>query len=113
MMARRICIDCSIVTTGASRCEEHQEKAVSRLKRTPSEEKRRQARRGTSGWDRQRRNDEVKKRSGGRCVLCGRVGTEVDHVVPLARGGSDEPGNKRLLCRACHRRVGREQFGGG
>ncbi len=27
---------------------------------------------------------------------------EVDHVVPLARGGSDDPGNLALACRACN-----------
>ncbi len=27
---------------------------------------------------------------------------EVDHIVPLAAGGSDERANKQALCRPCH-----------
>lgn len=29
---------------------------------------------------------------------------EVDHVVPLADGGTNEDGNLQLLCVECHRR---------
>jgi 5-methylcytosine-specific restriction protein A len=27
---------------------------------------------------------------------------EVDHIVPLSRGGGDERANKQGLCKACH-----------
>lgn len=27
---------------------------------------------------------------------------EVDHIIPVADGGSDQPANLRLLCRPCH-----------
>jgi len=39
-----------------------------------------------------------------QCQACGEVGTnhEVDHVVPLEQGGSNELGNLMLLCVACH-----------
>lgn len=42
------------------------------------------------------------------CVLCqaeGRVAlaTEVDHVVPLWAGGSEDDSNLAGLCSACHR----------
>ncbi|WP_034410969.1 HNH endonuclease [Derxia gummosa] len=42
------------------------------------------------------------------CVACGSAGavtvaTEVDHVVPLALGGSDTDANKQALCGECHR----------
>lgn len=57
-----------------------------------------------SGWASIRR--EVIARDGGRCVLCGAPGTDVDHVV---RGSDHSLGNLRLLCRACHmRRTGRD-----
>lgn len=41
------------------------------------------------------------------CVACeaqGRVAaaTELDHVVPLWKGGSDDPSNLQGLCAACH-----------
>jgi 5-methylcytosine-specific restriction protein A len=34
-----------------------------------------------------------------------RVQWEVDHIVPVADGGTDDPENLRLLCRPCHVRV--------
>ena len=37
--------------------------------------------------------------------------TEVDHIVPLALGGSDVDDNCRPLCRECHLKRGAEQFG--
>lgn len=39
-----------------------------------------------------------------------RVGPEwhVDHVIPCAEGGTDDPDNLRLLCGRCHKLVTRE-----
>jgi 5-methylcytosine-specific restriction protein A len=42
------------------------------------------------------------------CVKCEQRGhveeaTEVDHVVPLCKGGSDTDSNKQALCAECHR----------
>lgn len=39
------------------------------------------------------------------CQACGRVGTdhEVDHVVPLEQGGSNDMSNLSLLCVECHK----------
>ena len=31
--------------------------------------------------------------------------TEVHHILPLARGGTNEEGNLRALCRSCHSRT--------
>jgi 5-methylcytosine-specific restriction protein A len=38
------------------------------------------------------------------CHAAGRVtvATEVDHIVPKARGGGDDQGNLQPLCAACH-----------
>ncbi len=41
------------------------------------------------------------------CRLCAQQdlvteATERDHVIPLAEGGEDDPGNTQPLCRACH-----------
>lgn len=44
----------------------------------------------------------VMRRDGGRCVLCGKPGTEVDHIVNDAEGGATVLSNLRLLCAECH-----------
>lgn len=40
------------------------------------------------------------------CALAGMVsaGAHLDHVVPLAAGGSDDPANLMPLCAPCHER---------
>ena len=48
------------------------------------------------------------RRDRGLCVPClsdGKVtvATEVDHVLPKARGGADDPKNLQSICRACHK----------
>ena len=48
------------------------------------------------------------------CVLCRGEGLvvearEVDHILPLHRGGTDDWANLRGLCIPCHRRVSRAQ----
>ncbi len=50
------------------------------------------------------------------CRDCASVGivreaTVPDHIVPLARGGSDEDSNIRCLCADCHAKRTAEQFG--
>jgi 5-methylcytosine-specific restriction protein A len=35
----------------------------------------------------------------------------VDHIIPLALGGTDEDSNTRNLCKPCHDEVTAEQFG--
>jgi hypothetical protein len=45
----------------------------------------------------------VLTRDGRRCTRCGSVDhLEVDHIQPQSRGGSDDMGNLRTLCRDCH-----------
>jgi len=47
----------------------------------------------------------VWKRDGGRCVQCGsQENLEFDHIIPLARGGSNTARNIQLLCETCNRR---------
>jgi hypothetical protein len=55
----------------------------------------------------------VMERDGWRCVLCGRgaksdppVELEVDHIVPVSKGGGDEEENLRALCLECNRGMG-------
>lgn len=37
---------------------------------------------------------------------CGNTATTVDHIIPVARGGTDDPENLRAACRACNARKG-------
>jgi len=48
------------------------------------------------------------------CAECARAGRvrladEVDHILPIADGGSDEPGNLQPLCAPCHREKTRRE----
>lgn len=36
------------------------------------------------------------------CVKCGEPGTDIDHIVPVRRGGQTEMDNLQLLCNPCH-----------
>lgn len=48
---------------------------------------------------------KVFKRDAYTCVYCGRVGgkLEVDHIVPISRGGTNEMSNLATACRRCNR----------
>ena len=51
---------------------------------------------------------DIMKRDGFRCVLCGRssrdgVKLEVDHIIPVAKGGKTVAFNLRTLCENCNR----------
>ena len=49
--------------------------------------------------------DTYRASRAGICEECGAPhASHVDHKVPRARGGSDEPSNLQLLCTACHGR---------
>jgi 5-methylcytosine-specific restriction endonuclease McrA len=55
----------------------------------------------------------VLMRDGQRCVICGQGAKEgavleVDHIVPVCKGGGDGMENLRTLCRACNRGKGKE-----
>lgn len=54
---------------------------------------------------------EVMSRDGFRCCLCGRtadhgVELEVDHVIPVSKGGTSDMSNLQTLCRDCNRGKG-------
>jgi 5-methylcytosine-specific restriction endonuclease McrA len=46
------------------------------------------------------------------CAECGAPATDVDHVIPLADGGSNDIGNLQALCHSHHSaKTAREQGG--
>ncbi|WP_374223780.1 HNH endonuclease [Streptomyces sp. ISL-11] len=95
--AKQICLvaGCTSATQRAGRCASHQRphnwgNASARNRQRPSD--------ATSRRSRALARDRF------RCQFCGsRQELEVDHIVPVARGGTWAPSNLRTLCRPCHR----------
>ena len=80
-------------------CEEHQANQKSWSNRKGSG-------RGGRPWRRLR--EQVMNRDNWVCQVClenGRVtpATQVDHIIPKSRGGSDSPSNLRAICGPCHK----------
>ena len=62
----------------------------------------------------QERNDRIRLRDGYTCKGCGCVADrhegQVDHIIPLHLGGSDDDINLQWLCHECHvRKTEQEQ----
>jgi hypothetical protein len=68
--------------------------------------RRRRAHRGSGSSRRSATRARVLYRDAYRCQLCRRAAAEVDHIVPVIDGGTDDPANLRSLCHDCH--AGRE-----
>ena len=47
------------------------------------------------------------------CVKCGEQGTDIDHIVPVRKGGQTEMDNLQLLCNPCHIEKSRADYRGG
>ncbi|AWY20093.1 HNH endonuclease [Moraxella bovis] len=59
--------------------------------------------RGGRAWRRLR--DEILARDSYTCQCCGRVGgrLELDHIVNVAQGGTNDKSNLQILCHSCHK----------
>ena len=75
------------------------------LNRQPWQTSKRRSHRDGSGWKEQAAAKRVMRRDRGVCHVCGKPGADqVDHVKPLAEGGSDTDENKAPIHRVpCHR----------
>lgn len=58
--------------------------------------------RGGRPWRRKR--DEIFKRDLYTCQVCKRIGgdLELDHIVNVAKGGSEDDSNLQTICKTCH-----------
>lgn len=94
---------CPRTTTEANGfCTEHQSRATGWTN----------PRRGSSsergyGWRWRKLRAQILERDKGLCQPCMRDGrvmpaVAVDHIVPKAEGGTDEPENLEAICKRCH-----------
>lgn len=44
------------------------------------------------------------------CLVCGALGTDIDHILPVSEGGQTELLNLQLLCHPCHIEKSREDW---
>jgi 5-methylcytosine-specific restriction protein A len=100
--APRICLEsgCLQKSVKAGRCQGHQRDTwASANKRWKTQKPR--------NWNTLRL--QVIRRDNGRCYMCGLPGNFVDHIKPVAEGGSWSLSNLAVACEPCHRsKTGRE-----
>ena len=53
-----------------------------------------------------RMRQEFKKYKGLPCVVCGEPSNSVDHIIPLSRGGTNDPSNLQPMCQLCNSKKG-------
>ena len=92
MAMPRPCVDCSVVVR-ATRCLEcSRKKERSRV--------RREQRGYDSAW---RALSKTMRAAQPWCSKCRSTrDLTLDHIIPLARGGTNDPGNAQVLCRRCN-----------
>lgn len=92
---------CRYLSKARGRCEQHQREAWETSKGKTAEE------RGYgSAWKKIRK--QALARDNFLCIPCERNGiytpaSEVDHVTPKSRGGTDELNNLQSICSDCHK----------
>ncbi|MCI1212090.1 MAG: HNH endonuclease [Bifidobacterium tibiigranuli] len=84
---------CKARATWRGRCEEHQELWQRQSKHTAVINR--------ALWERVRR--QALRRDHNTCVICGKPGSEVDHIREVADGGAlYDLANAQTLCHQCH-----------
>ncbi|WP_426261511.1 HNH endonuclease [Sphingomonas sp. DC1100-1] len=58
---------------------------------------------GLSDWEWRKLRARILARDGHRCAYCHSTGDlHCDHIIPLARGGTNDPDNLEAVCRICN-----------
>lgn len=102
-LPKRPCLDCGALTTKTrcvpcQRAKWREQSRVKNLKRP--------------GAARTSLPDRVKRRDGGRCVVCGSTDRiQAHHVIPLAKGGLNDERNMLTLCWTHHQQAHRKREG--
>ncbi len=105
---------CTALVSSGSRCAKHQRQA--NQKRWAKENAARPSS-SAQGYDaRWRKIRLMHLREHPLCVECSRRGltvaaTEVDHITPLAQGGTHAADNLQSLCKPCHSRKTAAELG--
>jgi len=101
---------------GPGYCDKHKSEA-SGWNRGNAKTGNRHAKGYGTAWDKLR--ETILRRDNGLCQAClaeGRVtpATHVDHIMPKAKGGTDDPANLQSMCATCHHaKTARERGQGG
>ncbi|MEG8276411.1 HNH endonuclease [Streptomyces sp. AHA2] len=113
---RTRCLDCREWATHAGRCAQHHADYTARRSIKSHAKRRAAIARGNNAAAKLRRavRAAVKR---GEYVSCARCpgqflasGVDIDHIIPLAKGGEDVASNVQVLCKACHKAKTREDF---
>lgn len=109
---RTRCIDCRLPATHRGRCAAHHSAFGERRSVRAHRAQRIALFRGQNAAASLRFS--LREAEFGVCAAC--FGTfplgavDVDHIVPLSKGGADVAGNVQVLCKACHRVKTREDM---
>lgn len=97
---RNFCDACA-----AAKDQIRRERGLARLRRLGKAADKKRANARSRGYD--RRWQKLRKIYLARhpfCIKCPRLATEVDHILPLAEGGTHADDNLQALCKSCHSR---------
>ncbi|MFD4626481.1 HNH endonuclease [Streptomyces sp. NPDC058475] len=113
-MPKRPCLRCGRLTANPSRCDVHQAEFLAQRQRARDAERGSASQRGYDSKYRRIRAQVLRAHRARNGDLCegwgvaphGSADLTVDHIIPLAKGGTHHRENLRVLCRSCNSRRG-------
>ncbi|MEU1030202.1 HNH endonuclease [Streptomyces mirabilis] len=109
-MAKKPCLKCGRLTTNPSRCDVHQKEWEAARQKLRDAERGSASQRGYDSKYRRIRAQVLRAHRARNGDLCEGWGVPahasqdltVDHIIPLAKGGTHRRENLRVLCRRCN-----------